>query len=96
MLSARPISLNADVDVYQQPILNTKTPGRKGLKGRSALQENALHNGAKTVLTKKNVLQTPFRPGTARRSLIMTRLPGHATNGGACSQMVRSHLYPCL
>ena len=77
MLSARPISLNADVDVYQQPILNTKTPGRKGLKGRSALQENALHNGAKTVLTKKNVLQTPFRPGTAR----------------ACSRYARYTLY---
>lgn len=67
MLSARPISLNADVDVQQQhAILNTKTPGRKALKGRNALQENVLHNGAKTVLTKRNVLQTPFRPGTAR------------------------------
>ncbi|KAM5536727.1 hypothetical protein V8D89_009654 [Ganoderma adspersum] len=64
MLSSRPVSLNGDVDV-QQSILNAKTPGRKALKGRTALQENALHNGAKTVLSKKNVLQTPFRPGTA-------------------------------
>ena len=64
MLSSRPISLNADIDVPHS-ILNAKTPGRK-LKGRNALQENAVHSGAKTVLTKKNVLQTPFRPGTAR------------------------------
>ncbi|PIL29678.1 hypothetical protein GSI_08116 [Ganoderma sinense ZZ0214-1] len=64
MLSSRPISFNGDVDV-QQSILNAKTPGRKALKGRSVLQENALHNGAKTVLSKKNILQTPFRPGTA-------------------------------
>ncbi|RPD54425.1 hypothetical protein L226DRAFT_575445 [Lentinus tigrinus ALCF2SS1-7] len=63
MLSARPISLNADVDVPTHTILNTKTPGRKGAKGRNALQENAIHHGSKTVLTKKNVLQTPFRPG---------------------------------
>ncbi|KAM5536717.1 hypothetical protein V8D89_009644 [Ganoderma adspersum] len=64
MLSSRPISLNGDVDV-EQSILNAKTPGRKALKGRTALQENTLHSGAKTVLSKKNVLQTPFRPGTA-------------------------------
>ncbi|KAM5536721.1 hypothetical protein V8D89_009651 [Ganoderma adspersum] len=64
MLSSRPISLNGDVDV-EQSILNAKTPGRKALKGRTALQENTVHSGAKTVLSKKNVLQTPFRPGTA-------------------------------
>ena len=66
MLSSRPISFNGDVDVPQS-ILNAKTPGLKALKGRTALQENALHaGGAKTVLSKKNILQTPFRPGTAR------------------------------
>ncbi|KAI0328352.1 hypothetical protein GY45DRAFT_1355205 [Cubamyces sp. BRFM 1775] len=64
MLSARPISFNGDIDVATQPILNAKTPGRKALKNRAALQENAVHSGAKTVLSKKNVLQTPFRPGT--------------------------------
>ncbi|RDX40852.1 hypothetical protein OH76DRAFT_1423462 [Lentinus brumalis] len=65
MLSARPISFNADIDVLSHTILNTKTPGRKGAKGRNALQENTIQNGSKTVLSKKNVLQTPFRPGTA-------------------------------
>ncbi|KAI0663658.1 hypothetical protein C8Q70DRAFT_372219 [Cubamyces menziesii] len=65
MLSARPISFNGDIDVAAQPILNAKTPGRKVLKNRAALQENAVHSGAKTVLSKKNILQTPFRPGTA-------------------------------
>ncbi|KAI0646007.1 hypothetical protein C8Q79DRAFT_1010884 [Trametes meyenii] len=65
MLSTRPIALSTDVDTVQ-PILTTKTPGRaKGLKNRAALQENAIHSGAKTVLSKKSVLQTPFRPGTA-------------------------------
>lgn len=68
MLSTRPISLNADIDAPTHTISNTKTPGRKGSKGRNALQENAILQGPKTVLTKKNVLQTPFRPGTARRS----------------------------
>ena len=66
MLSARPISLNADVDVPAHTILHTKTPVRKAFKGRNALQENAFRSGAKTVLSKKNVLQTPFRPGTVR------------------------------
>ncbi|KAI0744313.1 hypothetical protein C8Q80DRAFT_1186261 [Daedaleopsis nitida] len=65
MLSARLVSLQMDVDANQHAILNTKTPGRKGTKGRSALRENALHNGPKTVLTKKSTLQTPFHPGTA-------------------------------
>ncbi|KAI8972177.1 hypothetical protein BD414DRAFT_469542 [Trametes punicea] len=66
MLSTRPIALEADIDVASQPILHAKTPGRKTLKNRAALQENAvIHSGAKTVLSKKNVLQTPFRPGTA-------------------------------
>ncbi|KAI9067520.1 hypothetical protein FKP32DRAFT_1588511 [Trametes sanguinea] len=67
MLSTRPIALNADVDVdiASQPVLHAKTPGRK-LKNRAALQENAIvHSGAKTVMSKKNILQTPFRPGTA-------------------------------
>ncbi|CDO75533.1 hypothetical protein BN946_scf184825.g2 [Trametes cinnabarina] len=65
MLSSRPIPLNPDVDVASQPILQAKTPARK-LKNRAALQENAIiHSGAKTVLSKKHVLQTPFRPGTA-------------------------------
>ncbi|OSC96766.1 hypothetical protein PYCCODRAFT_1462302 [Trametes coccinea BRFM310] len=65
MLSTRPIALNSDVDIASQPVLHAKTPGRK-LKNRAALQENAIiHSGAKTVLSKKNVLQTPFRPGTA-------------------------------
>ena len=74
MLSSRPIAFNGDVDV-QQSILNAKTPGRKALKGRTALQENTLHNGAKTVLSKKNILQTPFRPGTARTHTLT--LPSH-------------------
>ncbi|KAI0355791.1 hypothetical protein OH77DRAFT_1424747 [Trametes cingulata] len=65
MLSTRPIAVNADADAATQPVLNTKTPGRKGFKNRAALQENAIHSGAKTVLSKKNVLHTPFRPGTA-------------------------------
>ncbi|KAH9859150.1 hypothetical protein C2E23DRAFT_801641 [Lenzites betulinus] len=65
MLSSRPIAFNSDVDVAVQPNLNAKTPGRKTLKNRAALQENALYSGAKTVLSKKNGLQTPFRPGTA-------------------------------
>ncbi|KAI0630056.1 hypothetical protein C8Q77DRAFT_1219718 [Trametes polyzona] len=65
MLSTRPISLHSDADVAAQPILNAKTPGRKALKNRAALQENAIHSGAKTVFSKKNILQTPFRPGTA-------------------------------
>ncbi|KAI0665867.1 hypothetical protein C8Q78DRAFT_985369 [Trametes maxima] len=65
MLSTRPISLDANIDSVQ-PILTAKTPGRvKGLKNRAALQENAIHSGAKTVLSKKSVLQTPYRPGTA-------------------------------
>ncbi|KAI1787440.1 hypothetical protein LXA43DRAFT_1098270 [Ganoderma leucocontextum] len=64
MLSSRPISFNADIDVPQST-LNAKTPARKALKGRSALQENAIHSGAKTVFSKKNILHTPFRPGTA-------------------------------
>ena len=74
MLSSRPISFNGDVDVPQS-ILNAKTPGRKALKGRTALQENALYAGAKTVLSKKNILQTPFRPGTARTHTFSSPLP---------------------
>ena len=71
MLSARPISLNADLDIPTHSILTTKTPGRKAHKGRGALQENALQSGAKTVLSKKNVLKTPLRPGTVRESPVM-------------------------
>ncbi|KAI0369622.1 hypothetical protein BV20DRAFT_967575 [Pilatotrama ljubarskyi] len=66
MLSTRPVALNADADLDTQPMMNAKTPGRKAFKNRAALQENAIvHSGAKTVLSKKNVLRTPFRPGTA-------------------------------
>ncbi|KAI0762169.1 hypothetical protein BD413DRAFT_586215 [Trametes elegans] len=65
MLSTRPIALDHESDVLVQPNPNAKTPGRKALKNRAALQENAVHSGAKTVLSKKNVMHTPFRPGTA-------------------------------
>ncbi|KAI0349132.1 hypothetical protein OH77DRAFT_1432325 [Trametes cingulata] len=77
MLSTRHIALNADADAATQPILNTKTPGRKAFKNGAALQENAIHSCAKTVLSKKNVPHTPFRPGTARKPPFPNRVaPG--------------------
>jgi hypothetical protein len=65
MLSSRPTRVDVD-----GPIGGTsaaKTPGRT-LKGRSALQENALHQGAMTgnIKGKKVALNTPFQPRTLR------------------------------
>ncbi|KAI0820075.1 hypothetical protein BC628DRAFT_1341855 [Trametes gibbosa] len=65
MLSSRPIAFNSDIDIALQPNFNAKTPGRKTVKNRAALQENALYSGAKTVLSKKHGLQSPFKPGTS-------------------------------
>jgi hypothetical protein len=62
MLSSRLAPLDGDGHMSI-----AKTPGRT-LKGRSALQENALHHGAMTgnVKGKKVPLDTPFQPRTLR------------------------------
>ena len=90
--------VHLDVDV-QQSILNAKTPARKALKGRTALQENSLHGaktGAKTVLSKKNILHTPFRPDSARTHTVT--LPSHHSSPlnivPARTEMAGSHSSP--
>ncbi|KAI0949106.1 hypothetical protein AcW1_008806 [Taiwanofungus camphoratus] len=61
MLSAWPVSLNEDASLHPT---RTKTPGRT-LKGRNALQENAVYHGPMTVNAKSKIAQTPLRPLTA-------------------------------
>lgn len=65
MLSSRPTYLESDGHFNNTSTV--KTPGRI-LKGRSALQENALHNGAMTgnIKGKKVALNSPFQPRTLR------------------------------
>jgi hypothetical protein len=65
MLSSKLTRLDGDVHI-------AKTPGRT-LKGRSALQENALHNGAMTgnVKGKKVALNSPFQPRTLRTPALL-------------------------
>jgi len=47
-----------------------RTPGRAVLKGRSALQENAIRGGAMTVNVKgKKTASQSFQPITLRKSL---------------------------
>ncbi|KAI0058108.1 hypothetical protein BV25DRAFT_1994533 [Artomyces pyxidatus] len=58
MLTSRPVSFTAD-----GPVNHAKTPGRALQKNRGALQENALHHGARTTNVKsfKASFQTPLR-----------------------------------
>ncbi|KAH9945774.1 uncharacterized protein BXZ73DRAFT_95299 [Epithele typhae] len=74
MLSSRPVSIHQDVDI--PVMMNTKTPGRKGIKSRHGLQENLVHTGSKSVFSKKTVTQTPFRPGTAHGKKILVPASG--------------------
>lgn len=56
MLSSRHTSAHAESTAHQ---IYTKTPGRNMIKARSALQENAVYRGPRTVAGKRISAQTP-------------------------------------
>lgn len=68
MLTTRPIRIEG----HAPNMSNAKTPGRAILKGRGALQENALHRGAGAMTVngkgKKVVLNSPSQLKTLRES----------------------------